>query len=171
MSFPSEESDSSTNSVQDEQIKLVQLKMQFHGTRKEDLETIESYVKKLKSLANSLAEMDSPISDSDMVLQLLAGLPTQYLPLQKTISSKWPLPTFEEACSMVYMQEGILLQDEEEQSRNDPRGAGAEQSSSFYSAENFDAAVNALGSLSAVVGAVSVVGSAGWKIWQALARK
>nr|XP_025885556.1 uncharacterized protein LOC101259868 isoform X2 [Solanum lycopersicum] len=159
MSFRKDESNGSTNPDDDNNIKRTQLKIQFHATTKEDLENIESYVNKLKTIANSLAEINSPISDSDMVLQLLAGLPIQYLPIKNTISSKWPLPNFEDACSLVYMQEDILLKDEEK------------QSSSFISGENFDAAVNAIGSLSTVVGAVGVVASAGWKIWQAIARK
>ncbi|TMW81994.1 hypothetical protein EJD97_007150 [Solanum chilense] len=159
MSFRKDESNGSTNPHDDNNINPTQLKIQFHSTRKEDLENIESYVNKLKSIANSLAEINSPISDSDMVLQLLAGLPIQYLPIKNTISSKWPLPNFEDACSLVYMQEDILLKEEKE------------QSSSFISGENFDAAVNAIGSLSTVVGAVGVVASAGWKIWQAIARK
>ncbi|WMV07587.1 hypothetical protein MTR67_000972 [Solanum verrucosum] len=133
-----------------------QLKMQFQRTRKGDLETIESYVKKLKSIANSLAEIDSPISDSDMVLQLLAGLPNQYLPLKNTIPSKWPLPTFENACSMVYMQEDILLKDREEKFKADAGGAGAEQSSGFCTADTFYTVVDTVG---VVVGAVGAVGT------------
>ncbi|XP_049372791.1 uncharacterized protein LOC125837757 [Solanum verrucosum] len=121
MNFPIEESDNSTSSVEDGKIKQTQLKIQFHSTRKGDLETIESYVKKLRSIANSVAEIDSPISDSDMVLQLLAGLPIQYLLLKNTISSKCPLPTFGDACFMVYKQEGILLKDQEEQSSCFPK--------------------------------------------------
>ncbi|XP_059281282.1 uncharacterized protein LOC132034976 [Lycium ferocissimum] len=118
MSFPTEEDDNynknESNSIQDDQIKRAQLKMQFRSTRKGDDETIESYVKRLKSIADSLAAMGLPISDWDMVLQLLAGLPSEYEPLRKIIASKWPHPTFEEACSMVYMLEGILLQDHHE---------------------------------------------------------
>lgn len=109
MSFRKDESNGSTNPDDDNNIKRTQLKIQFHTTTKEDLENIESYVNKLKTIANSLAEINSPISDSDMVLQLLAGLPIQYLPIKNTISSKWPLPNFEDACSLVYMQEDILL--------------------------------------------------------------
>ncbi|XP_006366250.1 uncharacterized protein [Solanum tuberosum] len=131
-----------------------QLKMQFQRTRKGDLETVESYVKKLKSIANSLAEIDSPISDTDMVLQLLAGLPNQYLPLKNTIPSKWPLPTFEDACSMVYMQEDILLKDREEKFKAD---AGAEQSSGFCTADTFFAVVDTVGDVARAVGAVGAI--------------
>ncbi|KAK6802774.1 hypothetical protein RDI58_000557 [Solanum bulbocastanum] len=195
MSFRKEDSNNSTNSVEDDQIRQVQLKIQFHGIRKGDLDTIESYVKKLKSIANSLAEMDSPISDSDMVLQLLAGLPNQYLPLKNTISSMISLPSFEEASSMLYMQEDILLQNHEEQFKADSGVAGAEQSSGFCTADTFYAVVDTLGTIVAAVGAVGticagvgavgtvvgavstvnasrmIVGSAiavvvGWKIWQ-----
>ncbi|KAH0728061.1 hypothetical protein KY284_003926 [Solanum tuberosum] len=196
MNFPNEESDNSTISVEDEQIKRTQLKIQFQSTRKGDLETIESYVKKLKSIANSLAEIDSPISDSDMVLQLLAGLPNQYLPLKNTISSMCHLPNFEETSSMLYMQEDILLLDREEKFKADAGGAGAEQSSGFCTADTFYSVVDTVGVVVGAVGAVGticagvgalgtaagavitvnatriIVGSAitavaGWKIWQA----
>uniref|UniRef100_A0A0V0I9T9 Putative ovule protein n=1 Tax=Solanum chacoense TaxID=4108 RepID=A0A0V0I9T9_SOLCH len=196
MSFRKDESNnSSTNSVEDDQIRLAQLQIQFHGTRREDFQPIESYVKKLKSTANSLAEINSPISDSDMVLQLLAGLPNQYLPLKNTISSMRPLPNFEEASSMLYMQEDILLQDREKKFKADAGGAGAEQSSGLFTADTFFTVVDTVGIVVAAVGAVGticagvgalgtavgavstvnatrmIVGSAitvvvGWKIWQ-----
>lgn len=106
MSFRKDESDNS--STDNGQIMQIQLKIQFHSTIKGDLETIESYVQKLKSIANSLAEINNPISNSDMVLQLLAGLPTQYSPFKNTISSMCPLPDFEQASSMLYMQHDLL---------------------------------------------------------------
>ncbi|KAH0729369.1 hypothetical protein KY289_000557 [Solanum tuberosum] len=195
MSFRKDESNnSSTNSVEDNQIRRAQLQIQFHETRREDFHPIESYVKKLKSIANSLAEINSPISDSDMVLQLLAGLPNQYLPLKNTISSMRPLPNFEEASSMLYMQEE-LLQDREEKFKADAGGAGAEQSSGLFTADTFFTVVDTVGIVVAAVGAVGticagvgalgtaigavstvnatrmIVGSAitvvvGWKIWQ-----
>ncbi|XP_060200995.1 uncharacterized protein LOC132629328 [Lycium barbarum] len=95
MSIPKEKGDGSSNSMpktemdsKDEtilaqdQVKQAQLKMHLHSTKKEDHETIESYVKKLKCTADSLAAINSPISDQDLVLQLLAGLPSQYLLLK-----------------------------------------------------------------------------------------
>ncbi|KAH0724716.1 hypothetical protein KY284_000581 [Solanum tuberosum] len=66
-------------------ITVQQLKMQFLGTRKGDLDTIESYIKNLKSIADSLSANDNPLSDSDLVLQLLAG-----------------------ACSLLHMYESLL---------------------------------------------------------------
>ncbi|KAH0729368.1 hypothetical protein KY289_000556 [Solanum tuberosum] len=190
MSFRKDESNnSSTNSAEDDQIRRAQLQIQFHGTRREDFQPIESYVKKLKYIANSLAEIDSPISDSVMVLQLLAGLPIEYLPLKNTILSKCPLPTFEDACSMVYMQEDILLQDREEKFKADAGGAGFCSADTFYTVVDtvgvVVGAVGAVGTICAGVGALGtaagavitvnasriIVGSAitavaGWKIWQ-----
>ncbi|XP_004253398.1 uncharacterized protein [Solanum lycopersicum] len=197
MSFRKDESDNS--STDNGQIMQIQLKIQFHSTIKGDLETIESYVQKLKSIANSLAEINNPISNSDMVLQLLAGLPTQYSPFKNTISSMCPLPDFEQASSMLYMQHDLLsLQDREEEKLK--AEAGAEKSSGFCTADTFHtvidtlsiavAAVGAVGTVCAaastlgtVVGAVGtvtasrviVVGAitavAGWKIWQTVPRK
>ncbi|XP_055815267.1 uncharacterized protein LOC129885078 [Solanum dulcamara] len=108
MSFPSEKAND-LGSNDETIIVAQQLKMQFHGTRKGDLETIESYVKKLKSIADSLAANGNPLSDPDLVLQLLAGLPSpQYLPYQNRISSQFPLPDFTGACSLLYMYESLL---------------------------------------------------------------
>ncbi|KAM3324574.1 hypothetical protein P3S67_005726 [Capsicum chacoense] len=197
MSSPSKEGDDSSKiSVQDDQIRRAQLQMKFRGTRKVDFQTMEAYVNELKSIANSLAEIDSPISDPNMVLQLLAGLPSEYLPLQITISSRCPLPTFEEACSMVYMQQALLSQDHGEQITGDP-GVDAKQSSAFCTLEKLVTAgttvvavvgtvstvVAAATTLSGAVGAVGAVGAsrmivagamtavagavAGWKLWHA----
>ncbi|XP_060196922.1 uncharacterized protein LOC132626174 [Lycium barbarum] len=144
--------------------KAQQLKKQFHSTRKGDDETIEFYVKRLKSIADSVAAIESPISDSDMVLQLVAALPSEYEPVKKIISSKWPLPTFEEACSMVSMQERKFLQDHhEEQNTTDPRVVGEEESSAFTTLEKVGTVVGAVGiivgAVSTVVGAVTAVGA------------
>ncbi|XP_059287185.1 uncharacterized protein LOC132040552 [Lycium ferocissimum] len=121
MTIPKEKGDGSSNSMPkterdskdetilaQEQVKQAQLKMQLHSTKKGDHETIESYVKKLKSTADSLAAINSPISDQDLVLQLLAGLPSQYLLLKNTISSQFPLPNFSKSCSMQYEYEKSL---------------------------------------------------------------
>ncbi|XP_004228418.1 uncharacterized protein [Solanum lycopersicum] len=107
MNTPSKKTGTSSSNSKDEAIIIYQQrKMQFHGTRKGDLETIDSYIKKLKSAADSLTAIGNPISDPDLVLQLVAGLPhSPYLLLKNTISSQLPLPNFSEACSMLYEYE------------------------------------------------------------------
>ncbi|TMW83195.1 hypothetical protein EJD97_002531 [Solanum chilense] len=107
MNTPSKNTVASSSNSKDEAIIICQqLKMQFHGTRKGDLETVDSYIKKLKSIADSLSAIGNPISDRDLVLQLVAGLPhSPYLLLKNTISSQLPLPNFTEACSMLYEYE------------------------------------------------------------------
>ncbi|XP_004228416.1 uncharacterized protein [Solanum lycopersicum] len=105
--FPSSITDSS--SKDEKAITIQQLKMQFHGTRKGDLDTIESYINHLQSIADSLSANENPLSDSDLVLQLLAGLPSpQYSPYQNRISSQSPLPDFSTASSLLYMYESLL---------------------------------------------------------------
>ncbi|KAK4736895.1 hypothetical protein R3W88_000592 [Solanum pinnatisectum] len=80
-----------------------------------------------------------------MVLQLFAGLPTQYLPLKNTISSMFPLPNFEDACFMLHIQQDILL--------HDPSVVGAEQSSSgFCTVDKFVDVVETLGTVIAAAG-------------------
>ncbi|XP_027768248.1 uncharacterized protein LOC107030016 [Solanum pennellii] len=105
--FPSSISDSS--SKDEKTITIQQLKMQFHSSRKGDLDTIESYINNLKSIADSLSANENPLSDSDLVLQLLAGLPSpRYSPYQNRISSQSPLPDFSTASSLLYMYESLL---------------------------------------------------------------
>ncbi|XP_060196933.1 uncharacterized protein LOC132626178 [Lycium barbarum] len=154
--------------------------------KKGDDETIESYVKRLKSIADSRAAMGIPISDWNMVLKLLAGLPSEYEPVKKLISRTCPLLTFEDACSMVSMQERKFLQDhQEEQNTTDPRVVGEEESSGFTTLEKVGTVVGvvsltaaAVGTLPTVAGAVGAVGAsrmivggavgavASWKVWQ-----
>ncbi|KAK6802771.1 hypothetical protein RDI58_000554 [Solanum bulbocastanum] len=64
----------------------------------------KSFVKKLKSMiANSLVADGIAISDSNMVLRLLALCEKSgYSSIKQAISSKCPLPTFEEVCYMLY---------------------------------------------------------------------
>ncbi|MCE3049564.1 hypothetical protein HAX54_045175 [Datura stramonium] len=136
MSFPSEKVDSTSNNCmpttemgsKDEKILAQQLKMQFLGIRKGDLETIESYVEKLKSTADSLAEIGSRKSDLELVSQLVAGLPPhQYSPYQDTISSQIPLPDFPGACSLLYMYESLL----QEQKAQNPTGSDSPNKETF----------------------------------------
>ncbi|KAK4736896.1 hypothetical protein R3W88_000593 [Solanum pinnatisectum] len=131
-------------SLKDETIITVQqLKMQFLGTRKGDLDTIESYVKNLKSIADSLSANDNPLSDSDLVLQLLAGLPSsQYSPYLNRISSQFPLPDFSGACSLLYMYESLL----QEQNVNH-----TSEDENYNAKEIFDKIVDVFSTVSSVV--------------------
>ncbi|KAL3347645.1 hypothetical protein AABB24_021358 [Solanum stoloniferum] len=124
-------------------ITVQQLKMQFLGTRKGDLDTIESYVKNLKSIADSLSANDNPLSDSDLVLQLLAGLPSsQYSPYQNRISSQFPLPDFSGACSLLYMYESLLQEQNVNQTSEDEN---------YNTKEIFDKIVGVFSTVSSVV--------------------
>ncbi|KAH0724714.1 hypothetical protein KY284_000579 [Solanum tuberosum] len=162
----------------------------------------ESFVKELKSMvANSLAAAGIPISDSNMVLRLLALCEKSgYSSFKQTISSKCPLPTFEEDPAVRPV-------------RTDPRGIDdAAPSSHYRTARNIGAAieginrfgdvvdttgkmgdlidgagqlsvsvaaavgsvastVGALGHLGIAIKAVGLVTLAGCKIWQGLSRR
>ncbi|XP_049394314.1 uncharacterized protein LOC125858548 [Solanum stenotomum] len=132
-------------------ITVQQLKMQFLGTRKGDLDTIESYVKNLKSIADSLSANDNPLSDSDLVLQLLAGLPSsQYSPYQNRISSQFPLPDFSGACSLLYKYESLL----QEQNVNH-----TSEDENYSIKEMFDKIVGVFYTVSSVVAAATDVWS------------
>ncbi|CAI9102102.1 OLC1v1000311C1 [Oldenlandia corymbosa var. corymbosa] len=84
--------------------RLLQLKFEFHSLKKWEL-TINEYVTKFKMLADSLTSVGSPIFNDDLVLQILAGLPSTYQSVSTTISHRVPLPNFVEARSMLFLHE------------------------------------------------------------------
>lgn len=165
MSFPSDTDDSKSTSMpkselgsRDETILGQQLKMQFHSIRKGDGESIESYVKNLKSTADSLTAIGNPISDQDLVVQLLAGLPSQYSPYRNTISSKFPLPDFSGACSLLYMYEALL----QEQKANPTTSTSPSEEENYNynnnNKERFDKLLD-------VFSTVTSVATTAWDLW------
>ncbi|KAH0701718.1 hypothetical protein KY285_015996 [Solanum tuberosum] len=87
--------------------RTLQLKVQFHNLKKGSL-SISDYVHRLKSIADALISIGNPISDSDLVLQVLSGLPSEYLSVSTSISTKIPLPSFLETRSLLFLHETQL---------------------------------------------------------------
>nr|XP_009785397.1 PREDICTED: uncharacterized protein LOC104233666 [Nicotiana sylvestris]XP_016514485.1 PREDICTED: uncharacterized protein LOC107831247 [Nicotiana tabacum] len=87
--------------------RTLELKVQFHNLKKGSL-SIADYVHRLKSIADALTSIGNPISDSDLVLQILSGLPSEYLSVSTSISTRIPLPTFLEARSLLFLYETQL---------------------------------------------------------------
>lgn len=159
MSIPKEKvPNSSMDSNNETIITAQQLKIQFRSTRKGDLEPIESYVKKLKSTADSLTAIGNPISDPDLVLQLVAGLPNpQYLLIRNTISSQLPLPNFSEACSMLYEYEKTITP-----------GAAAAESSNSSNNSSSNSTKSTVEMIHDIASTVSTVASIAREFWNAL---
>ncbi|KAH0745426.1 hypothetical protein KY285_007083 [Solanum tuberosum] len=87
--------------------RTLQLKVQFHNLKKGSL-SISDYVHRLKSIADALISIGNPISDSDLVLQVLSGLPSEYLSVSTSISTRIPLPSFLETRSLLFLHETQL---------------------------------------------------------------
>ncbi|XP_076945581.1 uncharacterized protein LOC143616713 [Bidens hawaiensis] len=58
--------------------RAVYLKTKFANTRLDNFPNMHVYCQELKVLANQLANVDSPVADSDLVIQLVIGLNEQY---------------------------------------------------------------------------------------------
>ncbi|OIT03781.1 retrovirus-related pol polyprotein from transposon tnt 1-94, partial [Nicotiana attenuata] len=87
--------------------RTLQLKVQFHNLKKGDL-SINEYVHRLKSIADALTSIGNLVSDSDLVLQILSGLPPEYMSVSTSISTRIPLPTFVETRSLLFLHEAQL---------------------------------------------------------------
>ncbi|XP_060195563.1 uncharacterized protein LOC132624848, partial [Lycium barbarum] len=68
------------------------LETEFTTTKMADFGSVMAYYNRLKSLADQLANVGSPVSDQRLVLRLLAGLPETYAHFVTTIQQKDVLP-------------------------------------------------------------------------------
>lgn len=82
----------------------LQLQTVFRNTKKGAL-SITDYCHTLKDIADSLADVDTKISDQDLVLQILQNLPPSYQSLVDVITHTKPFPTFLEAKNMLLLHE------------------------------------------------------------------
>nr|XP_009780266.1 PREDICTED: uncharacterized protein LOC104229337 [Nicotiana sylvestris] len=87
--------------------RTLQLKVQFHNLKKGSL-SIADYVRCFKSITDALTSIGNPISDFDLVLQILSGLPYEYLSVSTSISTRIPLPTFLETRSLLFLHDTQL---------------------------------------------------------------
>ncbi|KAL2899748.1 Retrovirus-related Pol polyprotein from transposon TNT 1-94 [Bienertia sinuspersici] len=86
--------------------RAVYLEEQFSNTRLVQFANMTEFCNKIKSLANQLANVDNPVSDKKMVLQLIRGLGKgDYDAVGTLIQQTKPLPTFDEARSQLILEE------------------------------------------------------------------
>ncbi|KAJ0577439.1 putative RNA-directed DNA polymerase [Helianthus annuus] len=74
-------------------------------TRLENFPNMSAYCQAVKTIADQLANVDCPLDNHRLVLQLLAGLTDAYEGISTILQSKEPLPTFYEARSQLCMIE------------------------------------------------------------------
>ncbi|XP_076947156.1 uncharacterized protein LOC143618993 [Bidens hawaiensis] len=82
------------------------LKNRFTKTKLELFPSMSAYCQELKVISDQLANVQAPISDPDLVLQLISGLAhTEYDAMGMLLSNTKPFPTFFEARSSLTMEE------------------------------------------------------------------
>ncbi|KAJ9567352.1 hypothetical protein OSB04_003318 [Centaurea solstitialis] len=74
-------------------------------TQKKGALSITDYCHTLKDIADSLADVDTKISEQDLVLQILQHLPPSYQSLVDVITHTNPFPSFLEAKNMLLLHE------------------------------------------------------------------
>ncbi|XP_050874840.1 uncharacterized protein LOC127078424 [Lathyrus oleraceus] len=74
--------------------RVVQLENQFSNTNLEDFPSTKVYCNRLKTLSDQLANVDSPITNTRLVLKMIFGLTDAYVGFVTYIQQHNPLPTF-----------------------------------------------------------------------------
>jgi len=88
----------------------VQLENQFSNTNLEEFSSTKAYCTRLKTLAYQLANVDSPVSNTRLVLKMISGLTDVYVGFVTYIQQHDPLPTFATARSRLELEESTMLQ-------------------------------------------------------------
>jgi hypothetical protein len=79
--------------------RAVQLETQFSNTNLEDFPSTKAYCTSLKTLSDQLANVDSPVTNTRLVLKMISGLTDAYSGFVTYIQQHDPLPTFANARS------------------------------------------------------------------------
>ncbi|XP_020249077.1 uncharacterized protein LOC109826459, partial [Asparagus officinalis] len=90
--------------------RAVHLENQFTNTNLEDFPTTKAYCNRLKLLADQLANVDAPVSNTRLVLKMISGLTDSYAGFVTYIQQHDPLPPFETAKSRLELEESTILQ-------------------------------------------------------------
>ncbi|XP_058755195.1 uncharacterized protein LOC131628378 [Vicia villosa] len=107
------------------------LEQEFSQTHMEQFSDASSYCQHLKYLSDQLANVDAPVSNERLVLQLISGLTDAYAFVGSQICHADSLPQFYKACSMIILEETTL----------EKKVSSSFENSSFMATHN-DASVN-----------------------------
>lgn len=88
--------------------RAVTLEQEFSHIAMADFSSVSAYCQRLKSLADQLKNVGSPVSDNRLVLQLVSGLSSAYHGVGTIIRQSNPLPAFYRARSMLTLEEAGL---------------------------------------------------------------
>ncbi|XP_062203768.1 uncharacterized protein LOC133905963 [Phragmites australis] len=83
------------------------LSSQFHSLLQGD-QSIADYSQHVKTLADALRDVGHPVSDSQLILNLLRGLNPHYSNTTEDIANLTPFPSFARARSMLVLKETRL---------------------------------------------------------------
>ncbi|CAH1426707.1 unnamed protein product [Lactuca virosa] len=78
------------------------LEHEFNNLTLRAMPFLEDYCQRLKELSDELNDVDCPLNEKRLVLQLFRGLPTEYEPVDVYINQT--LPPWETACSMLQLE-------------------------------------------------------------------
>lgn len=90
--------------------RVVQLENQFSNTNLEDFPSTKAYCNRLKTLSDQLANVDSPVTNTRLVLKMIPGLTDAYAGFVTYIQQHDLLPTFSTARSRLELEESTMLQ-------------------------------------------------------------
>ncbi|XP_074288594.1 uncharacterized protein LOC141613752 [Silene latifolia] len=85
--------------------RAVTLEQELSGTTMSDFPSVSAYSQRLKSLADQLKNVGSPVTNNRLVLQLMSGLTDAYQGVGTIIRQSNPLPQFYRARSMLTLEE------------------------------------------------------------------
>ena len=84
------------------------LEEELADVRLENFPNAEAYCNHVKSLADRLADVEAPVSDSRLVLRLIGGLPEAYAGTVDYVQNQDPLPSFESVRSRIKLAERTI---------------------------------------------------------------
>ncbi|XP_050875703.1 uncharacterized protein LOC127079351 [Lathyrus oleraceus] len=88
--------------------RVVTLEQEFSNTRMEDFPNVSAYCQRLKMLSDQLRNIDSPVNNHCLILQLISGLPEAYRSVATLIRQSNPLPAFYQARVMLTLEEASM---------------------------------------------------------------
>ncbi|XP_050896725.1 uncharacterized protein LOC127103515 [Lathyrus oleraceus] len=89
---------------------VVQLENQFSNTNLEDFPSTKAYCNRLKTLSDQLVNVDSPVTNTRLVLKMISGLTDAYAGFVTYIQQHDFLPTFTTSRSRLELEESTMLQ-------------------------------------------------------------
>ena len=87
--------------------KYLQLKLSFNQVSKDNRSMVD-YLNYVKTISDSLSSISHAIAESDFILQILVGLPSEYSDVVTVMSARNPLPTFLELRSFLLAHESRI---------------------------------------------------------------